>query len=135
MATTSLRFDDRLEVASNFIPWKARITLLLKENVLWDFTNTVAIPPTDPAELVIHQQKGMKAMRIILDGVKDHLIPHLFEKMSTRKMFVALTNHFHGDNTNRKMVLRDKLKTIKITKSDTMTSYLTGSFRYMISLQ
>jgi hypothetical protein len=67
----------------------------------------------------------MKSRRIILDAVRDRLIPHISEK-STREMFAALTNLFQRNNTNRKMVLREKLKDTNMTKLDTMTSYLTN---------
>ena len=33
---TSLRLEDRLDGAGNFVPWKARIVLILEENELWD---------------------------------------------------------------------------------------------------
>jgi hypothetical protein len=94
MVITGLRFEDRLESASNFIPWKARITLILMENGLWEFANTTLTPPTDPQQLVVHNQKDVKARRIILDAVKDPLIPHVSEKNSARKMFEALKNLF-----------------------------------------
>jgi hypothetical protein len=81
-----------LEGASNFIPWKAWVTLILMENGLWDFTNTTVTPPADPKDLAAHEQKDVKAKRIILDAMKDHLISHLSAKTSARDMFVALTN-------------------------------------------
>jgi hypothetical protein len=34
MASTSLRFEDRLDGSSNFLSWKVRVTLLLEENDL-----------------------------------------------------------------------------------------------------
>jgi tRNA1(Val) A37 N6-methylase TrmN6 len=33
MASTSLRFEDRLDVASNLLSSKGRVTLILEENV------------------------------------------------------------------------------------------------------
>jgi hypothetical protein len=48
MASTSLRFHDRLDGASNFLSWKVRVTLLLEENDLWDIVKNVATSPTDP---------------------------------------------------------------------------------------
>jgi hypothetical protein len=33
---TRLRFEDRLDGATNFIPWKERIALLLEENEICD---------------------------------------------------------------------------------------------------
>jgi hypothetical protein len=65
MAATGLRFEDRLEGASNFIPLKERVTLILMENGLWDFANTTLTPSMDPTNLVIHEQKDVKSKRII----------------------------------------------------------------------
>jgi hypothetical protein len=57
MAATSLRFEDRLDGASNFLPWKARVTLLLKENDLWEIVDKVVPSPTDPQQLAAHEKK------------------------------------------------------------------------------
>jgi hypothetical protein len=125
MAAVGLRFEDRLEGASNFVPWKARVTLVLMENGLWEFSNTKVTPPMDPKDLAAHELKDVKARRIILDAVKDHLIPHISEKKLAREMFVALTNLFQSSNTNKKMLLREKLRDTKMIKSNTVTNYLT----------
>jgi hypothetical protein len=125
MAATSLKFEDKLEGVSNFIPWKVRVTLILMENGLWDFANTTMTPLVDPKDLAIHEQKGVKSRRIILDARKDHLIPILSEKTLAREMFLALTNLFQNSDANMKMVLREKFRNTKMTRSDTMTNYLT----------
>jgi hypothetical protein len=58
-----------------------RITSVHKENKLWTFVNTnVPVPASEPIALDIHEVKEARAQRIILDGVRDHLIPHLVEK-------------------------------------------------------
>ena len=36
MTSVGLRSEDRLDGAGNFVSWKARIVLLLRENELWD---------------------------------------------------------------------------------------------------
>jgi hypothetical protein len=36
MTTFSLRYEDRLEGPSNFVPWKCRVQMLLEEHDLWD---------------------------------------------------------------------------------------------------
>jgi hypothetical protein len=41
MVAVVLRFEDGLKSASNFIPWKARVTLILMENGLWYFANKI----------------------------------------------------------------------------------------------
>jgi hypothetical protein len=77
--------------ASKFIPW---VILILMENGLWEFFNTMVTPLTVPKELEVHNQKDVKYRSIILDTVKDHLIPHLSEKTLAREMFEALKNIF-----------------------------------------
>jgi hypothetical protein len=42
-----LRFENRLDGASNFISWKVRVTLLLEENDLWDFIKDIVTSPID----------------------------------------------------------------------------------------
>ena len=92
MVAIDLMFKDKLESASNFIPWKMRVTPVLIENGFWDFENSAKTPLIDATKLVIHNQKNMKVRRIILDGVKDYLIPYMPKKKSIREMFEALRN-------------------------------------------
>ena len=84
---TGLRLEDRLDRAGNFVPWKARLVLILEENELWDevvhnttTVPTVVPPSTDAAALSAFNKKDIKARRIILDAVKDHVIPHISSK-------------------------------------------------------
>jgi hypothetical protein len=46
-------------------------------------------------------------------------------KNNAFEMWESLTKLYQSSNENRKMVLREKLKSIKMTKTDTVTSYLT----------
>ena len=64
-------------------------------------------------------------MRIILDVVKDHVIPHISGKDHAHEMWSALTGLFQSTNENRKMVLREKLKNVKMVKGDMCITYLT----------
>lgn len=121
---TGLRFEDQLDGISNYNAWMARIKLVLKENRISKFANTWITPPTDVVQLATHNQKDVKAMCIILDGVKDHLIPHLSRKDTTWKMMEALKGLFQSKNENRKMLPREKLRDTKLTNSHTVTTYL-----------
>ena len=67
----------------------------------------------------------MKTRRVILDAVKDHAIPHISTKDHAFQMWIALTNIYHSSNENRKMVLREKLKNVHMSKGEGMASYLT----------
>jgi len=94
MASTSLRFEDRLDGASNFLSWKSRVTFLLKERDFWEIVDKVVIAPIDPQAFAAHENMEIKSQWVILDVVKDHLIPHLFEKKMTKEMFDALVSLF-----------------------------------------
>jgi hypothetical protein len=77
---TTLRVEDRLEGATNFQAWKARILFLLEENDLKEYVEMVILDPKDAHEVVAHKKREVKAKRMLLEFVKDYLIPHIFEK-------------------------------------------------------
>ena len=101
MTFVGLRTEDRLDGAVNFVSWKARIFLVLKENELWEevvrntTTNTITITPsTNAALLAAFNKKDIKAMRIVLDVVKDHVIPHISANDHAPEMWSALIGLF-----------------------------------------
>ena len=80
-------------------------------------TNHIVVPSsTDAQALSTFNKKDIKARRIILDAVKDHVIPHISSKTRAYQMWDALTSLFQSSNENRKMVLREKLKSIEMAK-------------------
>jgi len=81
--------------------------------------------PTNPKELEIYEYLDVRARFIILDGVKDALIPHLYGKNNAHEMWMALQNLFQNKNENRVLVLEDRLKFTKMIKGEGETSYLT----------
>jgi hypothetical protein len=66
METTSLKFEDRLDGASNFLPWKVRFTLVLKENDFWEIVDKVVPSPTYSQQLVAHGKNEISTMWVIL---------------------------------------------------------------------
>jgi hypothetical protein len=121
-----IRFEDRLEGISNYLQWKVRMSVVLKENKIWNYVNyDVVAPTTDLVALDLHEVKKAKAQRIILDGVKDPLIPHLSEKKTAYEMWEGLKNLFEAKNANQKMGLKDKLRDSKMAKGEDVASYLT----------
>jgi hypothetical protein len=110
---------------SNYLQWKVRINSVLKENKLWSFANTVVAVPTDPTAFDVHEVNEAKTQRIILDGVKDHLIPHLAEKKTTNEMWVALKSLYEAKKENRKMALWGKLHGARMVKGESVATYLT----------
>jgi hypothetical protein len=102
------------------------LSTVLKENKIYSYVNSVvAAPAVDLVSLDLHETKEAKAQRIILEGVKDHLIPHLAEKKTAKEMWDALKNVFKAKNENQKMALKDKLHDTKMGKEESVSSYLT----------
>jgi hypothetical protein len=61
MSTSSLRFEDMLDGASNFLPWKARVTLVLKEQDLWENVDKVLPVPSRSLQIRQHRKEDIKA--------------------------------------------------------------------------
>jgi hypothetical protein len=55
--------------------------------------------------------------------VKDHLISHLSLKNITKDIFDVLVGLFQRTNMNMNMVLRNKLKSIQMSRSDNVIDY------------
>ena len=102
------------------------MSVVLKENKIWNYVSSVVVAPTtNLVALYLHEVKEAKAQGIILDGVRDHLIPHLAEKKTTKKMWDALKSLFEAKNENRKMALKAKLHDTKMGKEESVSSYIT----------
>ena len=72
----------------------------------------------------LHQKNLVKAKKIIVDSITDHIVPQV-SSLNTLKMFDSLTKLFEGKNINQKMALRNQLKNVKIQNVETMQSYFT----------
>jgi hypothetical protein len=120
-----IKYEDRLDGISNYLQWKVRMSAILRENKIWSFISTIVVPSADHIALDLHEVKEAKAQRLILDGMKDHLIPHLAEKKTAKEKWDALKNLYKSKNENRKMALKDKLRDTKMGKGEIVSSYLT----------
>jgi len=120
-----LQYEDRLEGFSNYSPWKERIKLVLQVNKLWKFTEKEIKKPTDPKELKTYEDLDVRTRLIILDGVKDAIMPHLSGKNNAHEMWMAIQNLFQNKNENRVLVLENKLKSTQMIKSESATLFLT----------
>jgi hypothetical protein len=95
----TLNIEDRLEGETNFQAWKERVLLLLEENDLKEYVEVVVASPTDPQELEAHKKKEVKAKQVLLESIKDHLIPHIAEKKYAKEMYDALVSLYQNKNT------------------------------------
>ena len=117
--------DENLEGADNFRAWKYKISLVLEENELDSYiSGEVPVPEGDEAK-ALHKNKLVMATSIIIDSIKDHLIPQVSSLKTPKSIFDALTKLFERKNINRKMNLRNQLKNVKIQNAETIQYYFT----------
>jgi len=83
----------------------------------------------------LRKKNLIKDMRIIVDYIKDHLIPYVSSLNTPREMFDSLTKLFEGKNINQKMTLRNRLKNVKIQNVETIQSYLTRIYQIKEQLE
>ena len=76
MAFNGLWLEYAIEGNSNYIAWKDRMEAVLEDNGLKEFINSDVPKPTstDVALLDAWQKKVAKTRRILLEGVKDHIV-------------------------------------------------------------
>jgi hypothetical protein len=122
---TIFRVEDRLESATNFRAWNIKLLLFLEENDLLEYINQVIPEPVEDEDKVKKKKKEVMTIRILVDSVREHPIPHIAELKTAKKMYNALVKLFESKNISRKLALRNQLRCFKMSKSDTINIYLT----------
>eukprot|EP00253_Pinus_taeda_P005652 PITA_05652 len=125
MSFNGLRLEYALEGSSNYIAWKDRMEAMLDDNGLKEFIDADVLKPIDAAHVEAWQKKTTKCRRILLEGVRDHIVSNLHGKASPYLMWKALTELFQSKSDQRKLALKDKLRNIKCENGDSMPKYLT----------
>ena len=60
-----------------------------------------------------------------MNGIRDHLIPHVAEKKTAYEMWTTLKGLYEAKNENQIMALKKKLQGSRMTKGEGVVSYLT----------
>src|SRR3984957_7747222 len=129
----SMKSENKLEGASNFRAWKIRIDLILAKNKVLDIVKGKIVEPQfeegkekEPQNVVVMENfkdNDINAMSIIVESVKDHLIPYISHLDSSKKMYDALTHLFSVRNIGQVMSLKNELRDMKMNDDDIITSY------------
>jgi hypothetical protein len=123
--------EDRLEGASNFTAWKARIFNILEESDLNEVVTRVMEEPileeSDLDEVVTrvmdepttnagrgaYNKRLGKANRVIFDSIKDSMMPLIAYLRTTKECFDALANLYEKKAPTQKRTLKKQLRTLK----------------------
>jgi hypothetical protein len=135
--TYSMKSENKLDGASNFRAWKTRIDLILAKNKVLDIVKGKIVKPEfeegkekepqNVAAMEKFKDGDINAMSIIVDSIKDHLIPYISHLDSSKKMYDALTNLFSVRNIGQVMSLKNELRDMKMNDDDNITSYFVKS--------
>ena len=84
----------------NYIAWKDRMEVVLEDNGLKEFIDSDVPKPasSDAALLDAWRKKVTKTRRIMLEGVKDHIVSSLHGKSTPFSMWKALTDLFQSSS-------------------------------------
>ena len=127
MYFNGLQLEYALDGSSNYMAWKDRMEVELEDNGLKEFIDS-DVPKSDSSDAVgldAWKKKVSKTRRIMLEGVKDHIVSSLHEKATPFATWKDLTNLFQSSSDHRKLALKNKLRKIKMEKGDNIPKYLT----------
>jgi hypothetical protein len=131
--TYSKKLENKLDGDSSFRAWKTRIDLILAKNKVVDIVKRKIVEPRfekgkekesrNIAAMEKFKDGDINAMSIIVDFIKDHLIPYISHLDSLKKMYDALTNFFSVRNSGQVMSLKNELCDMYMNDDDSITSY------------
>jgi len=113
-----------LDGASNFVVWKARIFSIIDRNRLKGFVSRVIAIPVDPVANERYEEAMAKAKCIILDGDKDHVVPHIAKKETAKEMWDTLNTLYQHTSVYRKMLLENQVTTYQMQKVEKIDVFL-----------
>jgi orotate phosphoribosyltransferase-like protein len=85
-------------------------------------TKTLPKTATDE-ENNIRKEEDLKARKIIIYSVRDHLLPCISNLKTSYEMYEALKEMFESENTLRALTLKCQLQSTKMTKGDTVAIF------------
>jgi putative lipoic acid-binding regulatory protein len=128
-----MKSEKKLDGASKFRVWKTRIDLIIAKNKVLDIVKGKIVEPEfeegkekEPQNVAVMEKfkdSDINTMSIILDCIKDHLIPYISHIDSSKKMYNALTNLFSVKNIGQVMSLKNELCDMQMNDDDSITSY------------
>ena len=90
----SHQLDDKRGEDEKFWLWKYKFSLVLEENELDTYiSGEVPFPEGDEAKS-LHNKNLVKAKKIIVNSIKDHLKPQVSSLKTPKEMFDSLTKLF-----------------------------------------
>lgn len=74
----------------------------------------MVVVPAEADPLKKYRAEMAKVKRMILDGVKDHMVCHISSKGTSKEMWGALATLYQGSSEQWKMYLEHKLRSAQM---------------------
>lgn len=103
---SAIRFEDRLRGSDDFSAWKFRIKMILRENKVDSYVQTESAAPDNEPDETTWIEGNEKAIKIIVDGVRNNIMPIIKKQETTYKMFKALERTFEISNASHTLALK-----------------------------
>ena len=113
-----------MDGASNYVIWKARMSLVLDEHALKTYVDNMVVAPADAYPLKKYKAEMAKAKRMTLNRVKDHIVCHITSRGTTKEMWVALSTLYQGSSEHQKMYLEQKLRSAQMQMGEHVDPFL-----------
>ena len=94
--SSTIKGENKLEGASNYRSWKKRIDLLLEKNkVLYLVKGKVEKPTEESSDVdkVKFRELELVAMNLMVEGIKDNLVPFIANIDHAQEMYDSLSNY------------------------------------------
>ena len=106
---------------NNFLAWKKRIDLLKENELLEHVKGNIAIPAKEQTQALAKYNKDeTRAQRILIESIKDSLIPYVSKFETSKEIYDKLVELFLVSIATEVISLRNELYKMKIS-----TSFLT----------
>jgi hypothetical protein len=115
--------EHRLDGSSNFSSFKSRLHITLEEDDLLSLIENTIPKTTTDEEKDDWKENDVKARKMIIYSVREHLLPCIATLKTTYGMYEELKNIFESNNTIRALTLKNQLQHIKMKKDDIVATF------------
>lgn len=121
--------------SSNFLAWKRRIEIVLKENEVNNHVNINVSKPSEGQALSECMERDLRAQEILMKSVKGPLIPYIAGLETSKEIYDKLAELFSEGAIRKVISLRSNLFKFKVSEDAGISMYLSKAFQIRTQLQ
>ena len=103
------------------------LEVILDENDVLEYVEGKVLVPLENAPAATkskYEKCYLKAKKILIDGLQDHLLVYVGSFKKSKDIYGKLVGMFEVNNLNHILSLKNKLKEMKMSKGESMQSYI-----------